>query len=129
LQQVTQFDLGEYRPWLYLACLFNLQGRSQEAAAALGKAREIAEVREMPEIQRLWDLSSQQKLTPVLAPPISGEDFAHDSARFERLMSKTEAAIREHRLDDARRYLLMSGDIPNFARHPKRRRFLQQNLS
>jgi hypothetical protein len=83
----------------------------------------------MPEIQRLWDLSSQQKLTPVLAPPISGEDFAHDSARFERLMSKTEAAIREHRLDDARRYLLMSGDIPNFARHPKRRRFLQQNLS
>jgi serine/threonine protein kinase len=124
LQQVTQFDLGEYRPWLYRACLFNLDGRSREAADALWKAREIAEVREMPEIQRLWDLSSQRRMNPVLAPPISGEDFAEDSARFERLTGKAEAAISEHRLDDARRYLTMSGDIPGFGRHPRRRRLL-----
>lgn len=122
LEQVTQFDLGEYRPWLYQACLFNLDGRSREAADTMGKAREIAEAREMPEIQRLWDLSSQRKMNPVLAPPVSGEDFALDSARFERLIAKSESAIREHRLDDARRYLMMSGDIPGFARHPKRSR-------
>jgi serine/threonine protein kinase len=122
LEQVTQFDLGEYRPWLYRACLFNLDGHSREAADSLGKAREIAEVREVPEIQRLWDLGSQRILTPVLAPPISGEDFAQDSVRFERLMTKADAAIHGHQWDDAKRYLLMSGDIPGFARHPKRRR-------
>jgi serine/threonine protein kinase len=124
LEQVTQFDLGEYRPWFYRACLLNLDARSQVAADFLGKAREIAETREMPEIQRLWDLATQRKLTPVLSPPISGEDFALDSERFERLMSKAEAAIREHRTDDAKRYVMMSGDIPNFARHPRRRRAL-----
>jgi serine/threonine protein kinase len=124
LEQVTQFDLGEYRPWLYRACLFNLDGHSREAADALGKAREIAEAREMSEIQRLWDLGSQRKLTPVLAPPISGEDFAQDSARFARLMSKAEKAISEGQLDDARRYLMMSGDISGFSRHPQRRRLL-----
>ncbi len=124
LEQVTQFDPGEYRPWLYQACLLNLDGRSREATDALGKARQLAGIHEIPEIQRLWELSSQRKTNPVLAPPISGEDFAHDSARFERLMTKAEAAIHEHQWDDAKRYLLMSGDIPGFARHPKRRRLL-----
>jgi serine/threonine protein kinase len=126
LEQVTQFDLGEYRPWLYRACLLNLDGRTREATDALKKARQIAGVHEMPEIQRLWDLSNQRKLNPVLAPPISGEDFAYDSARFSRLMAKAELAIREQRLDDAGRYLTMSGDIPGFARHPKRRQLIQQ---
>jgi serine/threonine protein kinase len=121
LEQVTKFDLGEYRPWLYRACLLNLEGSTPKAACFLGKAQELAEASEIPEIQRLWDLSSQRKMNPLLAPPISGEDFAHDSARFERLMSKAEAAIQEHRLSDARRYLMMIGDIPGFARHPRRR--------
>lgn len=124
LEQVTQFDLGEYRPWLYRACLLNLGGRPGDASESLEKAREIAGSHEFSEIQRLWDLSVQRKLSPVLAPPISGEDFAQDSARFERLMAKAEVAIHEHRLDDAKRYLLMSGDIPGFARHPRRRRAL-----
>jgi serine/threonine protein kinase len=124
LEQVTQFDLGEYRPWLYRACLLNLDGSTRDATTSLEKARKIAEAHEVTEIQRLWDLSNQRKLTPVLAPPISGEDFAHDSERFERLMAKAEVAIHEHRLDDARRYLMMSGDIPSFARHPRRRRAL-----
>jgi serine/threonine protein kinase len=124
LQQVTQFDLGEYRPWLYRACLLNLDGRTRDASDSLEKAREIAGSHEASEIQRLWELSSQLKLNPVLAPPISGEDFAHDSARFERLMAKADVAIHENRLDDAKRYLLMSGDIPGFSRHPLRRRLI-----
>lgn len=124
LEEVTQFDLGDYRPWLYRACLLNLDGRSRAALDSLEKALEIAGSHESSEIQRLWDLSTQRKLSPVLAPPISGEDFAQDSARFERLMAKAEVAIHEHRLDDAKRYLLMSGDIPGFARHLRRRRAL-----
>jgi serine/threonine protein kinase len=126
LAQAAKFDLGEYRPYLYLACLLNADQRMQEALDCYAKARGIAAAHEVPEIQRLWDLSNQRKLNPILAPPISGEDFSHDSARFNRLMAKSELAIREQRLDDARRYLLMSGDIPGFARHPKRRRLLQQ---
>ncbi len=126
LEQVTQFDLGEYRPWLYHACLLNLDGSTRDANTSLEKARKIAGAHEVSEIHRLWDFSNQRKLTPVLAPPISGEDFAHDSERFERLMAKADVAIHEHRMDDARRYLMMSGDIPSLARHPQRRRF--QNL-
>ena len=126
LQQVTQFDVGDYRPLLYCACLLNMDGRSRDASDNLAKAREITGAHEAPEILRLWDQSTQRKMQPVLAPPISGEDFAHDSVRFERLMAKAEAAIHEHRLDDAKRYLLMSGDIPGFARHPHRRRVLLQ---
>lgn len=124
LEQVTHFDLGEYRPWLYRACLLNLDGRSRDASTSFEKSREISGSHEASEIQRLWDLSTQRKLTPVLAPPISGEDFAQDSARFERLMAKTESAIREQRLDNVGRYLMMSGDIPGFARHPRRRKLL-----
>jgi serine/threonine protein kinase len=126
LEQVTHFDLGEYRPWLYHACLLNMGGLPGNASDSLGKARSIAGSRETSEIQRLWDLSTQRKLNPILAPPISGEDFAHDSARFERLMAKADVAIHESRLDDAKRYLLMSGDISGFARHPRRRRLLTQ---
>ncbi len=126
LEQVTQFDLGEFRPWLYRACLLNADGRSQDASESFEKARENAAPHETSEIRHLWDLSNQRKLTPVLAPPISGEDFERHSARFQRLLGKAETAIREMQMDDARRYLLMSGDIPGFARHPKRRRLLQQ---
>ena len=124
LEQVTHFDLGEYRPWLYRACLLNMGGCSREAFDSLSKARELAVAHEASDVQRLWDQCTQRKLNPVLALPISGEDFAHDSTRFERLMSKAEVAVREYRLDDAKRYLLMSGDISGFARHPRRGRVL-----
>jgi hypothetical protein len=126
LKQGAQFDLGEYRPYLYLACLLNADETSREASDCYAKAHGAAAAHETFEIQRLWDLSNQHKLSPVLAPPISGEDFSQDLARFVRLMTKAELAIREQRLDDARRYLLMSSDIPGFARHPKRRRLLKQ---
>ncbi len=126
LAQDARFEPGEYRPLLYRACLLNLSGRSAEATESLENARKIANNTECQEIQRQWDLSAQRRSTPVLAPPISGEDFADDSARFQRLMAKAELANQEHRQDDAQRYLLMSGDIPGFGRHPKRRRLLTQ---
>lgn len=126
LKQVVQFDLGEYRPHLYRACLLNADGYSHDASDCYAMACRIADPHEISEIQRLWDLSNQHKLKPVLAPPVSGEDFAYDSERFSRLMAKAELAIQQQRMDDARRYLLMSGDIPGYARHPRRRRALPQ---
>jgi tetratricopeptide (TPR) repeat protein len=124
LEQDASLEPGEYRPWLYRACLLNLCGRCADAADCLDHARRIANPVEAQEIQRQWDLCVQRKFTPVLAPPISGEDFAYDSARFQRLIQKAEAAIQVKHVDDAKRYLLMSGDIPGFRRHPKRTRLL-----
>jgi serine/threonine protein kinase len=126
LEQDAGLEPGEYRPRLYRACLLNLCGKSTEATGCLENSRRIANQAECQEIQRLWDLSTHKNPTPVLAPPISGEDFAQDSARFHRLMEKAEAAIREKRIDDANRYLLMSGDIPGFRRHPKRTKMLNR---
>jgi serine/threonine protein kinase len=126
LEQDAGLEPGEYRPRVYRACLLNLCGKRTEAAECHDEARRIANDAESREIQRLWDLSTQKKSTPVLAPPISGEDFAQDSARFHRLMEKTGKAFRERRNDDAKRYLLMSGDIPGFRRHPNRRKWLQR---
>lgn len=124
LEQVTQFDLGEYRPWLHRACLLYLDGSTREAVESLEQTCEIAVPQEIPEIERIWELTTLRKFTPVLAPPISGGDLAHDSARFERLMRKAEMAISERQSDDARRYLMMCGDISGFSRHPQRRRLL-----
>jgi len=124
LEAVARIDHGYYRPWIYRAYLLNLNGQTRDAIFAMEKAQEVASNHEIQEIERLWQLSKEWNLNLVLAPPISGEDFADDSGRFRRLMSKAESAIHEGQVDDARRYLLMSGDIPGFARHPKRRKLL-----
>jgi hypothetical protein len=125
LQLSTQYDLGEYRSWAYLACLSKLKCDEKAADEYLKKAYHLAEARCMEEIQRLWQNCLCSQLAPVLAPPISGEDFAHDCERFQRLMSKAQTAIEGHRYADAQKYLLMSGDISGFARHPQRRRLLK----
>jgi serine/threonine protein kinase len=124
LRHSTQYDLGEYRAWIYLACLSKAIGHETDANEYLKKANDLCNDHSNDEIQRLWQSCLQSKLAPVLAPPISGEDFAQDSERFHRLMAKAQAAVDENRIADAKRYLLMSGDIAGFARHPQRRRLL-----
>lgn len=106
-----------------------MAGRHEDASNSFKKAREISGSHEALEVQRVWDLCAQRKMNLILAPPISGEDLAYDSARFSRLIDKAELAISERRLDDASRYLLMSGDISGFARHPHRRRLMNQITS
>jgi serine/threonine protein kinase len=126
LRHSTQYDLGEYRSWIYLACLSKAIGHEKDANEYLKKATDLCDDHSKDEIQRLWQSCLQSKLAPVLAPPISGEDFAQDSERFHRLMAKAQVAIDEKRNADAQRYLLMSGDISGFARHPQRRRLLSK---
>jgi hypothetical protein len=126
LEMVSRYDLGEYRPHLYRACLLNLQGKADLANLALNKAIQLCGVHEVSDMERLWNLSREKKLNLILSPPVSGEDLALDAERFGRLMTKTEAALEERRYDDADRYLLMSGDIPGFARHPRRRKLLEK---
>ena len=126
LEEVAKFEPGEYRPWLYRACLINLAGDGVGGEACMHKARERAEPHEEADIRRYWQSSSDGIPSFALSPPVSGEDFAADSARFERLMGKAQQAIQERDLANACRYLLMSGDIPGFGRHPRRRRLLLQ---
>lgn len=129
LEQVAQFEPGNYRHRLYRACLLNLYGKRQEATSCLNGASRIGGAEAAEEIQRLWDMSIGKQCVPVLSPPISGEDFAHDSERFERLMNKAEHAVQSNNMADAKRYILMSGDIQAFARHPRRRRLLTKLYS
>lgn len=126
LDLVTRYDLGEYRPHLYRACLLNLEGKVDLANQALDKAIQLCGAHEVSDMERLWKLSRERKLNLILSPPISGEDLALDAERFGRLMNKCEAALEERCHDDVDRYLLMSGDIPGFARHPRRRKLLAQ---
>ena len=126
LRHSTQYDLGEYRAWIYLACLSKAIGYEKDANEYLKKANDLCDNRSIDEIQRLWQSCLQSKLAPVLAPPISGEDFAQDSERFHRLMAKAQLAIDKNQYADAQRYLLMSGDISGFARHPMRRLLLSK---
>ena len=129
LENCARYDSGNFRPWLYLACLHNLNDNTHEATRCLAKAFHLASSLEQSEIRFKWDSSLQKKSFLTHATPISGEDFAHNSARFQRLMIKSEQAIKNGLLCDARRYLLMSGDIPGFARHPQRTRLLHLSES
>ncbi len=60
-----------------------------------------------------------------LAQPRTGEAFLADAARFDRLLTKAEAAVKDLRHEDARRYLQMSADILGYARHPRAKKLLQ----
>lgn len=124
LKQAAQYDLGDFRPWLYLACLNWMNNDRCEAKDCLSRARCLADTEEQFEIERQWNLTSRELSSLALAAPISGEDFAHDSTRFNRLMTKAERAISDGLLDDAKRYLIMSGDIPGFSRNSKRTKLL-----
>lgn len=126
LEFVAHYDLGDYRPDLYRACLLQLSGKESEATEAFHRSSQLSTEAESAEIQRLRNLSISQDLHPILSPPISGEDTAYDRERFNRLIKKASDALSEQRQDDAERYLTMCGDIPAFARHPKRRKLLQK---
>ena len=55
----------------------------------------------------------------ALAQPRPATELSAEAARFRRLLPKAKLAFAENRLDDARRYLLMLGDLPDYAAHPE----------
>ena len=65
-------------------------------------------------------------LAPVLAKPISGEQNFFNRERFFRLLEKGEVSFLEGDSENARRYVLMAGDIPGFARHPSLHKLRRQ---
>ena len=126
LETAARYDLGQYRPHLYRACLLNINGQADAGLLAFDRAVQLSGDQESAEIHRLWNLSGRGNLHLILSPPISGEAYGNHMARFERLMRKSEAAIADKHYEDANRYLMMSGDIPGFGRHPRRLRILER---
>jgi serine/threonine protein kinase len=55
----------------------------------------------------------------ALAQPRPATELSAEAARFRRLLPKAKAAAAENRLNDARRYLLMLGDLPDYSMHPE----------
>jgi serine/threonine protein kinase len=55
----------------------------------------------------------------VLARPKSGAQHHHDTARFNRLISKATTAMTNHDFQEAKRYLTMVMDLESFEKHPK----------
>jgi serine/threonine protein kinase len=126
LEAAARFEPSEFRPHIYRACLLSVKGESATANDALNLASERCSVSEEEEKERLWLLSQRGVLNLMLSPPISGEELALDTKRFWRLIAKAELAIKNRFNEDAKRYLLMTGDIPRFSRHPERQRLLSQ---
>jgi tetratricopeptide (TPR) repeat protein len=58
------------------------------------------------------------KLRPVLSIPSSGSSNAFNQTRFHRLICKSENAIKEGDFENARRYVMMAGDLTAYSRHP-----------
>ena len=55
----------------------------------------------------------------ALAQPRPATELSDEASRFRRLLPKAKAALAENRIEDVRRYLLMLGDLPDYAMHPE----------
>ncbi len=126
LRTAAKYDLGNYRPVLFEACVLGMNRGFPDADSKFAQARNLASPAEILQINRIRQSLLGGELPLLLAPPISGEDFSMDLERFIRLATKAEQALKDDRIPEAERYLLMAGDIPGFGRHPRRRRLLAE---
>jgi serine/threonine protein kinase len=70
--------------------------------------------------------NASKRLHFALAQPRSASELGAEAARFRRLLPKAKMAFAEHRTDDAKRYLLMLGDMPDYSMHTEVRALRQQ---
>ena len=125
LRTAADAEPGNPIPVKLLAQLFLLTGKWEDAGRCFDEATKRAvTVAEKAEIEHERRSGKGHQFAFVLAKPRSGSDFCADLVRFRRLMDKTDRAVSENRMQDARRYVEMCGDIPGFSRHPKLRRAL-----
>lgn len=123
LRTAADAEPGNPVPLKLLAQLFLLTGKRDDARRAIDEAAKRAwTAAEKAEIEHLQREGKAHHSGFVLAKPRSGSDFWADLIRFGRLMDKAEAALTQGRIEDARRYVQMSSDIPGFGRHPRLRR-------
>ena len=113
LKESAALDSFNPVPCILLARLASHLGREEDAKRFLRSAAERGGADNAAET-----VPSKRRLLPVLAKPMSGDDFAFHKERFHRLIAKAKNALTTHDTENASRYVLMAGDIPGFARHP-----------
>lgn len=113
LKESAALDSFNPVPCILLARLASHLGREEHATRFLRSAAERGGTDNATET-----IPSTRRLLPVLAKPMSGDDFAFHKDRFHRLITKAKNALTTHDTENASRYVLMAGDIPGFARHP-----------
>jgi serine/threonine protein kinase len=112
----------EWRRVRVLAWAWACSGRLNEARRVLGQIEPgTLSPAEKAEQQSVCDsLPGAAKNPPLaLTPPRAASELAAEAARFRRLFPKAQAAVAEGRTSDASRYLLMLGDLPDYAMHPE----------
>lgn len=112
----------EWRRVRALAWAWACSGRLNEARRVLEQIESDAlSPTEKAEHQSVCDnLPGAAKHPPLaLTPPRAASELAAKAARFRRLFPKAQAAVAEGRTNDASRYLLMLGDLPDYAMHPE----------
>lgn len=125
LRTAAEAEPGNPVPVKLLAQLLLLTGKREDARQCFDEAAKRAwTATEKAEIGHMQSAGEGQRLRFVLAKPMSGSDFCADMVRFRRLMEKADKAVAENRMEDARRYTQMCGDISGFRRHPELRRTL-----
>lgn len=97
------------------------EGRRSEATQRLRSVASnlltLAEKADLEFTRQLTELPPDQ-VPCVLCPPRPASEIALEEERFKRLLPKAQSAFREGRMEDAERYLLMLGDLPDFHHHP-----------
>jgi len=113
LQESAALDSANHIPFVLLAKLSRFLGRHEDANRFQRFAAERSGLQLSSEV-----IHGKQRLAPVLAKPMSGDELAFHKERFYRLIAKAQTALTIHDFENANRYVLMAGDIPGFARHP-----------
>jgi serine/threonine protein kinase len=113
LRDAAEIDSSSTTALRLLVRLLDALGKSKEADECQSNLRDRAE--------SLGEQSPPRcsSLKPVLATPMSGEDFSYHKARFHRLLKKATAAFGAANLTEASRYTQMAADVPGFSRHPE----------
>jgi serine/threonine protein kinase len=129
---LTRLPVSPAYTWRHarlLAWAWAYEGRIQDAEQALAAVPlETITSAEQAELQFIRSslCTASKHLHFALAQPRPATELSAEAARFRRLLPKAKAALAENRLDDARRYLLMLGDLPDYSSHPEMRK-LREN--
>jgi serine/threonine protein kinase len=122
----------EWRRARLLAWAWAAENRLSEARKVLARAGDNtlspSESAEHQLIQANLHLAVQSPPF-ALAPARPATELNAEAARFRRLLPKAQAAIADNRTDDAQRYLLMLGDLPDYVMQPELRALRLKFLS
>ena len=130
---LTRLPVSPAYTWRHarlLAWAWAYEGRMQEAEQSLA-AVPLSTITPAEQAEQQYIRSNLRTAAKhrhfALAQPRSATELSAEAARFRRLLPKAKTALVENRLDDARRYLLMLGDLPDYAMHPEMRKLREKS--